>query len=114
MLLFGLDMIDHSYGCRLVTVRSTDTFIVMDQGKMAEQSSHEQLVAAGGIYAALVERQSGGVDQRERDMAPTIPATVRMLPASHIVDAHLPTCACQHGSPVAFSCTPDVGTSICC
>jgi ATP-binding cassette subfamily B multidrug efflux pump len=32
----------------------------MDRGRIAEQGSHEELLAAGGLYARLWARQSGG------------------------------------------------------
>ena len=58
--------------CRLVTVRSADSIIVMDQGRIAEQGTHDELVAAGGIYAGLAARQGGA----GHDMAPTLPEAV--------------------------------------
>ncbi|MFN8528179.1 MAG: ABC transporter ATP-binding protein [Anaerolineae bacterium] len=38
---------------RLSTVRSADRIIVLKQGKIIEQGSHEQLLASGGHYAEL-------------------------------------------------------------
>ncbi len=37
-----------------------DRLIVLDQGKIAEQGTHEELVALNGIYAHLWQRQTGG------------------------------------------------------
>lgn len=45
---------------RLSTVQKMDKIIVMNKGKIAEQGTHNQLVKAGGIYAGLWARQSGG------------------------------------------------------
>ena len=42
---------------RLATVRDADHILVLDQGQLVEQGSHEQLVAADGIYARLAELQ---------------------------------------------------------
>ena len=33
---------------------------MLDKGKVVEDGSHAQLIAKGGIYAGLWERQSGG------------------------------------------------------
>lgn len=45
---------------RLSTIAQMDRIIVLDQGRVAEDGSHAQLLAKGGIYAGLWERQSGG------------------------------------------------------
>ncbi len=45
---------------RLSTIAALDRLIVMDEGRIVEQGTHAQLVAANGIYADLWARQSGG------------------------------------------------------
>ena len=45
---------------RLSTIASMDRLIVMDQGQIVEMGSHEELLALGGLYASLWDRQSGG------------------------------------------------------
>ena len=45
---------------RLSTIAAMDRLIVLDQGKIVEQGSHHELIAQGGIYAHLWERQTGG------------------------------------------------------
>ncbi|WP_137932440.1 ABC transporter ATP-binding protein [Mesorhizobium comanense] len=45
---------------RLSTIAAMDRLVVMDQGRIIEEGSHEQLVAKGGLYAQLWQRQSGG------------------------------------------------------
>jgi ATP-binding cassette subfamily B multidrug efflux pump len=45
---------------RLSTIAAMDRLVVMDQGRIAEQGSHVDLIRKGGLYAALWKRQSGG------------------------------------------------------
>ena len=45
---------------RLSTIASMDRLIVMDNGRIVEMGSHEELLNNGGLYASLWERQSGG------------------------------------------------------
>lgn len=42
---------------RLSTIRNADKILVLDQGKIAEEGSHEELLAKGGIYRQLHEIQ---------------------------------------------------------
>jgi hypothetical protein len=37
----------------------------MDEGRIVEEGSHEELIAEGGLYAQLWDRQSGGFLARE-------------------------------------------------
>jgi ATP-binding cassette subfamily B protein len=42
---------------RVTTVREADRIVVLDQGRIAEEGSHADLLARGGLYARMVEQQ---------------------------------------------------------
>jgi ABC-type multidrug transport system fused ATPase/permease subunit len=59
---------------RLSTVRRADTIVVLDQGRVAEMGSHNQLIAKRGTYWQMIEAQSlGMVDEAEEEAAATAP-----------------------------------------
>ncbi len=45
---------------RLSTIAALDRLVVMHQGSIIEQGSHDELLALNGVYARLWQRQSGG------------------------------------------------------
>ncbi len=45
---------------RLSTIAALDRLIVVDEGKIIEEGTHETLLKRGGLYAELWARQSGG------------------------------------------------------
>ena len=45
---------------RLSTIAAMDRLIVLDGGRIAEEGTHQQLIARGGIYAQLWNHQTGG------------------------------------------------------
>ena len=42
---------------RVSTVRDADQIFVLDDGRIVERGRHDELVAAGGLYAALYRKQ---------------------------------------------------------
>lgn len=49
---------------RMATVKSCDFIVVMENGKIAEKGTHDELVSDGGIYASMVAREA----QQEGEM----------------------------------------------
>src|SRR3954471_22436000 len=51
---------------RLSTIVAADEIIVLDQGKIAERGTHGELLASGGLYASMWNRQREAEEAREK------------------------------------------------
>src|SRR5690606_19299288 len=71
---------------RLSTVRNADRILVLEGGRAAELGSHDQLLRAGGLYAAMIDGQlftpAAGPGER--------PAAARPCAESHTARAPTP------------------------
>ncbi len=56
---------------RLSTVRRADRLLVMDRGRIVEEGNHAALLALGGLYARLYQRQFRDDEVPERGVLPT-------------------------------------------
>ncbi len=52
---------------RLSMIRKGDRIIVLDQGRIAEQGSHEELLRLNGIYKRIYEAQSGRFEREAEE-----------------------------------------------
>jgi ATP-binding cassette subfamily B protein len=80
---------------RLSTVRDADRILVLSEGSIAEQGSHDELVRMGGLYSLLYTIQSGGV--HEPTPAAEIPPA-RFKPSPNMCPAFTPQPVDDFGS----------------
>src|SRR5262249_54736071 len=51
---------------RLSTIVGADEIIALDRGKIVERGTHQQLLARGGLYASMWNRQREAEEAREK------------------------------------------------
>lgn len=77
---------------RLSTIRNADNIVVMSNGRLIEQGTHDQLVALGGTYSHLVRVQDLGQepdddDEPQKDIKPEVGGAVIANTTSNVVEA---------------------------
>ena len=45
---------------RLSTIRRADRILVLENGRITQQGTHQELIRSGGLYAELLELQTSG------------------------------------------------------
>jgi ABC-type thiamine transport system ATPase subunit len=57
LLPFSLSMVSYSWGSSLMTIKYADIIIFIDNGKITEQGTHQELIDKKGGYAKLYQLQ---------------------------------------------------------
>jgi len=65
---------------RLASVMHADRILVLDEGRLVEQGQHAALLAHGGVYAHLWEKQSGFVVNEDSTSATVNTTRLRAIP----------------------------------
>jgi ATP-binding cassette, subfamily B, bacterial len=71
---------------RLATAKDAEHVFVFDRGALVESGSHDELLAAGGLYSDLWQRQSGFTLSDEGDRAEVDAARLRGVPVLSELD----------------------------
>lgn len=54
---------------KMSAAKEADRILVLDNGVVTEDGSHQQLMERGGLYATLVEKQEKGISRQEEENA---------------------------------------------
>jgi ATP-binding cassette subfamily B protein len=65
---------------RLSTIREADVILVVDQGRIVERGTHEQLIEAEGLYAELYRTQFAGQDEDAETLEPAVELAPTAVP----------------------------------
>jgi ATP-binding cassette subfamily B protein len=65
---------------RLRSITRADQIFVLDEGRLVEQGTHEELVRLGGVYRQLWEQQAGFVVGEDGRTAAVTPERLRQIP----------------------------------
>jgi ATP-binding cassette subfamily B protein len=71
---------------RLASVASMDQIVVLDQGAVVEQGSHQELLQRQGLYWHLWQQQSGFLVSPDGQYAEVTPARLRSIPLFEKLD----------------------------
>ncbi len=93
---------------RFSTIRNADQIMVMNKGRIVERGTHDELVAAGGIYANLLAQQTGapvlvgsaGVALREIPLFQDLPDAelARLVPSLRLEHYDADVDIVEHGA----------------
>src|SRR5205823_2509665 len=72
---------------RLASAMHADRIIVLDKGQLVQQGKHEELLAKGGLYKELWEKQSGFVISADGHRAQVDAERLRAIQMLSKVDA---------------------------
>jgi ABC-type multidrug transport system fused ATPase/permease subunit len=90
---------------RLSTVRNVDKLLVLNAGQLVEQGTHDELLAAGGLYTQLYDAQSSArkatVDAEDEDLTAKVIESITISAGRHAAELEEDVTAEEPPAPVA-------------